>query len=166
MSRSRGHLRLIGNYRACRHLECGTRGESAAADGRNWSQSFRPSRVLLAARVRAWKASPHGSVCECMLTCRVRHTTGNSTCSPSDTYPRHGNPLLTKEGWRDRASPIGRSLKRRRAGVVAHTETLRCERPPHLRFQRSIPSFVRRGLATTVSSRRAPDHYCNSYVKE
>ena len=34
----------------------------------------------------------------------------------------------------------------RSAGVVAHTETFRRERPPQLRFQRSIPSFVRRGL--------------------
>jgi hypothetical protein len=37
---------------------------------------------------------------------------------------QEANPLLTKEGWRDRASPIGRSLKRRRAGVVASTEAL------------------------------------------
>ena len=55
-------------------------------------------------------------------------------------------PLLTKEGWRNRASPIGRSIKRRRAGVVAYTETFRRERPPHLRLRRRIPSFVRRGF--------------------
>ena len=31
-------------------------------------------------------------------------------------------------------------------GVVAHTEKLRCERPPQRRLRLRIPSFVRRGL--------------------
>ena len=40
------------------------------------------------------------------------------------------NPLLTKQGWRNGASPIGRSLKRRHAGVVAYTESWRVSDHP------------------------------------
>src|SRR4030095_9667159 len=79
-------------------------------------------------------------------TCDPRECTVNATQQPSCS------PLLTKEGWRDRASPIGRILKRRCAGVVAHTEALRRERPPQLRFQRSSPSFVRRGFTSRCYS--------------
>src|SRR5262249_13977068 len=77
-----------------------------------------------------------------------------STCDPGEwtvtnaTQQPSCSPLLTKEGWRDRASPIGLQETARRGGR-SH-ETLRCERPPQLRFQRSIPSFVRRGFFAVV----------------
>jgi len=49
------------------------------------------------------------------------------------------NPLLTKEGWRNRASPIGRSLKRWRAGVVAHTERFVVSDHPSCAFSAASP---------------------------
>ena len=58
------------------------------------------------------------------------------------------------------ASPIGRSLKRWRAGVVAHTAIFRRERPPQLRFQRSIPSFVRRGFLWNL---QCPISHCMDF---
>ena len=43
-------------------------------------------------------------------------------------------------------SPPGRSLKRRRAGVVAYTETWRVSDHPRLGLRPSLPSFARRGI--------------------
>ena len=49
------------------------------------------------------------------------------------------NPLLTKEGWRDRASPIGRCINGRRAGVVAHTESWSVSDHPGFGFASAAP---------------------------
>ena len=49
-------------------------------------------------------------------------------------------------GSHGRYSPPYKGGVARSAGVVAYTETLRCERPPRQRLRRRRPSFVRRGL--------------------
>ena len=59
------------------------------------------------------------------------------------------NPLLTKEGWRDRASPIGRSLKKMARGVVAQTANFRCERPPQLHLAVQRPLLSKEGTGFT-----------------
>ena len=43
--------------------------------------------------------------------------------------------------------------------MVAHTETLQCERPPQRRLRLRIPSFVRRGLCTSPAT-HSLTHFC------
>ena len=60
-------------------------------------------------------------------------------------------PLLAKEGRRDSASPIGRSMKKKCAGWSLTLQVFGVSDHPRLRLRRSLPSFARRGLVQLVT---------------
>ena len=61
------------------------------------------------------------------------------------------NPLLTKEGWRDRASPIGRSLKTRSASPIGRSLKTRSASP----IGRSLKTRSASPIGRSLKRRRA-----------